>query len=230
MNTIPAVNYVMSFLMSPTRSKEQIETILEPFQCILQLALLSYCPQGTKLNMSNNLLEVQLPGYKQSFIRWYQTDRCNDLVHLFNACKRFPIFYKRILEERFYELLVHKAIKGIDNLMNTYSTSRDHNFILQTLFFYKKILMDSLGKEHKSSFSSSSSSSSSSSTPSPPEINDIFIEITKLYSKEEFRLVYDLFKLMDTKPSLYKEYMAGIKEIMYPTFLQIPQWIQTKLV
>lgn len=222
MNTIPAVNYVMSFLMSPTRNKEQIETILEPFQCILQLALLSYCPQGSKLNMSNNLLEVQLPGYKQSFIRWYQTDRCNDLVHLFNACKRFPIFYKRILEERFYELLVQKAIKGIENLMNTYSTSRDHNFILQTLFFYKKILMDSLGKEEKSSSLSPSSSS--------PEINDIFIEIRKLYSKEEFRLIYDLLKLMDTKPSLYKEYIAGIKEILYPTFLQIPQWIQTKLV
>ena len=46
------------------KNKERFEMILEPLQAIIQLALLSYCPIGSKLSISDNILCIQSPGYK----------------------------------------------------------------------------------------------------------------------------------------------------------------------
>lgn len=75
------------------KKKERFDIILEPLQAITQLALLSFCPIGTKIAIQNNRIELQLPGYSQSFVRWYNNDNKEDLYYLFNACRRFTLFY-----------------------------------------------------------------------------------------------------------------------------------------
>ena len=75
------------------RSKERFEMILEPLQAMIQLALLSYCPIGTKLSISENILIIQPPSWGQGLKRKYNSDKKNDLVYLFNVIKRFHKFY-----------------------------------------------------------------------------------------------------------------------------------------
>ena len=38
------------------KKKERFDIILEPLQAITQLSLLAFCPYGSKLTISNNLL------------------------------------------------------------------------------------------------------------------------------------------------------------------------------
>jgi hypothetical protein len=75
------------------KKKERFDIILEPLQAITQLALLAFCPIGTKIAIQNNLLEIQYPGMSQSIVRWYNNDNKEDLFYLFNACRRFTLFY-----------------------------------------------------------------------------------------------------------------------------------------
>ena len=41
--------------------KERSDMILEPLQVMVQLGLLSFCPIGTKVSVSENLLHLQQP-------------------------------------------------------------------------------------------------------------------------------------------------------------------------
>ena len=76
------------------KNKERFEMILEPFQAIVQLALLSYCPVGSKLSITDNILHIQNPGWSQSIMRSYNSDKHDDLVYLFTVIKRFHLFYE----------------------------------------------------------------------------------------------------------------------------------------
>jgi len=132
--------------MNNKKKKERFETILEPFQAILQIGFLSYCPIGTKLTINNNILYLQLPTYTQSVVRWYNNDTQEDLFYLFNIFYRFKKFYHFLNEDKkneenkkLYDLLIQLAINGISNLIRTYNQT-DKIHILHTLHMYKGIL------------------------------------------------------------------------------------------
>ncbi len=72
------IKILYNALMSD-RSKERFEMILEPLQAISQLAFLSYCPVGSKLSISDNILYIQEPGWGQTLSRSYYLDKKEDL-------------------------------------------------------------------------------------------------------------------------------------------------------
>ena len=84
------------------KKKERFEMILEPLQAILQLALLSFCPKGTKITINQNILQLQMPYYTQGILRWYQNDNKDDLFYLFYVCKRFSRFYGHLKQIRVF--------------------------------------------------------------------------------------------------------------------------------
>ena len=100
--------------------------ILEPFQAIVQLALLSYCPVGSKLSITDNILCIQSPGWSQSIMRSYNADKHDDLVYLFTVIKRFHLFYGSMKSENnnenreLFRRLVAAAKKGLERLIQTY--------------------------------------------------------------------------------------------------------------
>ena len=122
--------------------KERIDTILEPLQGIIQLALLSKCPDNTKLSIKKNILQIQLPYFHQGVTRWYNNDKKDDLVYIFNIIKRFQLYYKKVFADRpqLYTLLMRMASKGLIQLQKTY----DHGMnvtLVQTLKMYNSILL-----------------------------------------------------------------------------------------
>lgn len=126
------------------KKKERFEMILEPLQAILQLALLSFCPKGTKITINQNLLQLQMPYYTQGILRWYQNDNKDDLFYLFYVCKRFSRFYNhlkniRVKNYNLYDMLIECAKEGLNNLIQTYSNSEKIS-LLHTLELYKLLL------------------------------------------------------------------------------------------
>jgi hypothetical protein len=127
--------------VSGNKKKERFETILEPLQSIIQIALLCYFPIGSKLTIQNNILHIQAPSYTQSVTRWYNNDTQEDLFYLFNIFCRFKKFYIDVKVEhaKLFELLIHFAKGGINNLIRTYNQT-DKTHVLHTLQMYKNML------------------------------------------------------------------------------------------
>ncbi len=123
------------------KKKERFETILEPLQALIQIALLAYYPIGSKLTIQNNILHIQPPSYSQSVTRWYNNDTQEDLFYLFNIFCRFKKFYTdvRVEHASLFELLIHLAKNGINNLIRTYNQT-DKTHVLHTLQMYKNML------------------------------------------------------------------------------------------
>ena len=139
------INFIYSTLKTK-RKKERFETILEPLQAILQISYLSFAPIGTKLTINNNILQIQIPNYSQSVIRWYNNDTQEDLFYLFNIFYRFKKFYHflnspsaPVDNKKLYDILIELAKSGIGNLIRTYSQT-DKIHILHTLQMYKAML------------------------------------------------------------------------------------------
>ena len=86
--------------LSLHKSKDKLDMILEPFQSMVQLALLSVSPSGTKLAIQENILYLQTPGFTQPISRWYHSDKKDDLYFLFQVIKRFIKWYNPDISEK----------------------------------------------------------------------------------------------------------------------------------
>ena len=173
----------------PDSKKERFEMILEPLQAIVQLALLSYCPIGTKLSISGNILFLQLPSWHQSVSRSLNADKKTDLVFLFNVIIRFHRFYGAFrrsddarLEELFTTLLARASI-GLTNLIQTYNAG-DCAHLNQTLQLYIQLLEtpEALAGARKDQVAGT-------------DIDDVFVQVTELYSTNHLYLLLYLFRL-----------------------------------
>ena len=212
---------IMSGTLSHSKKKERYETILEPMQAILQLALLSFCPKGTKISISRNILHLQQPTISQGIVRWYNNDNKDDLFYLFYACKRFPQFYLYLSEitikdKNFLQLIINLAKKGLHKLAETYAES-DKVSLLHTIEIYKALLdnPDKIpladDKEKK-------------------DIEDIFVKITSLYNEQQIHIIFSTLILMINDEENFMTYMDGLNFILKPTTSKISKWINNNIV
>ena len=129
------------------KKKERFDIILEPLQALTQLSALAFCPIGSKLTISNNLLYIQIPSWGQGLLRTFNNDKRDDLFYLFNVIIRFNTFYGYLKtanessdeDAKLFKLLIKLAKQGIDNLLLTYSAI-DQPSLLHTLHMYRTLL------------------------------------------------------------------------------------------
>jgi hypothetical protein len=205
---------------STKRRREKLDYILEPLQAITQLALLAYCPVGTKLTIHDNILIIQQPGISQSITRYFNEDSKEDLYYLMNVFKRLFTFYSFMTEDKLlnklYNLLIKNAIIGIDNLLKTYTNSDKVN-VLHTLQMYKVVLgnpdffhTNKMGAEDIN-------------------IDNIFNEIVNIYNNEEYYVIYNILLLLEKYPGNYQEYIIGLNAIMDIKNKKIKEWIDKNI-
>ena len=236
------------------RKKERFETILEPLQAILQIALLSFYPVGTKLTIQNNILTLQPPAYSQSMLRWYNNDTKEDLYFLFNVFHRFKKFYAHCkhddgsVQHRLHLLLNELAKTGINKLIRTYGQT-DKPHILQTLTMYKFILDDQLSPDLMTLQTSTTAITATSSKPykmkpvpnddddathemtsSNNTVDDIFVTIVDVYTPELQNIMYHTLRLMRDNESSYQSYADGLNRILDPTCVLLKKWIDEHIV
>ena len=132
-------------LFKSDKRKERFDIILEPMQALIQLSLMAFCPYGSKLSISNNLLFIQQPTWVQGIIRSFNHDKRDDLFFLFNAILRFNKFYaflknSELEDDRMlFDLLIRLGKRGIDNILQTYANV-DQPSLLHTLQMYRTLL------------------------------------------------------------------------------------------
>jgi hypothetical protein len=212
--------------MKSDKKKERFDIILEPLQAVTQVALLSFCPKGSKLAIANNLLTIQTPTWTQGLWRSYNHDGKEDLFFLFNAIVRFNRFYTYLKSESdeycdLFDLLVQLGKRGIDKLLQTYATT-EQPALLHTLQLYR-ILLEKPNLTEAEEVEVSKLHSANS-------IDDIFINIRSLYTSHEFILLYQALLLLEKNPERYDVYIRGINTLLTPVYDQIQKWISDHIV
>ena len=197
--------------------KEKTDMILEPLQVMIQLSFLSFCPIGTKLSISENLLYLQLPSWSQGMTRWYMKDNKDDLYYLFQAIRRYYLWYKPdtcII----YEKILTQAINGIQKLIKTYENT-DKISIRHTLTLYTNIL----NLESPELFKDTSDKD--------VNIDHVFENVTKLYNKKILSIVYNGILIMEEaeKESDIRSILNGIQQVLMPQNFKIKTWIRDNL-
>ena len=197
--------------------KEKSDMILEPLQVMIQLSFLSFCPIGTKLSIAENLLYLQLPSWSQGMTRWYMKDNKDDLYYLFQAIRRYYLWYKPdtcII----YEKILQTAIKGIQKLIKTYENT-DKISIRHTLTLYTNIL----NLESPELFKDT--------TDQDVNIDSVFENVTKLYNKKILSIVYNGILIMETgeKEQDIQTILNGLQQILMPQNFKIKTWIRDNL-
>jgi hypothetical protein len=213
--------------MKSEKKKERFDIILEPLQAVTQLALLSFCPKGSKLAIANNLLTIQAPTWGQGLWRSYNHDMKEDLFFLFNAIVRFNRFYSYLKTESdeysdLFELLVQLGKRGIDKLLQTYATT-DQPALLHTLQLYR-ILLD------KPIVLTEAEELEVNRIHGANSIDDIFIQIRTLYTSHEFIILYQALLLLEKNPDRYDIYIRGMNLLLAPVHDQIQKWISDHIV
>ena len=126
----------------PTKSKQSF--ILDPLSVIIKLALLGYKQVGTKINISNNIVQLQEVGIFQSLVRMVQKNNKSDLQYLYNPIEfASRYFLSEEMLEKFPNMraIFESALKGITKLTETY---KEHLLVVICLHFYRNILTNYL--------------------------------------------------------------------------------------
>ena len=219
--------------------KERSDMILEPLQVMTQLAILSYSPIGTKVSVSDNILQLHKPHLFQGVYRWYNSDGKDDLYYLFHAIRRYYKWYKKELVSddddddensdfeqeaddennkiMIFNYILKCGISGLDKLIQTYSAT-EQTTITHTLMLYKNIL----SMETPDVFKNASEDSVS--------IDTVFQNLKTVYSDNMLELLYNGLVILDKCDEIYKPYyIDGLLKIVTPTNDQIRKWIREKL-
>ena len=163
------------------KNKDKLDMILEPLQSMIQLAILSVKPIGTKLAIQENILYIQEPSIIQPLNRWYNSDKKDDLYFLFQVIKRFIKWYNpenKIISIELYNLICSMSLIGLDNLVKTYNNT-DNNSIIQVLHLYKNLLEVPNSKELEKH------------SNDKVNIDEVFENIISLYGTKNTHIIHD---------------------------------------
>ena len=204
--------------MELSTRKERSDMILEPLQVMVQLAQLSQSPIGTKVSVSDNILQLHPPSYLQGVWRWYNSDGKDDLYYLFHAIRRYYKWYKSE-DNKIFNHILSSAVKGIEKLIITYSAA-EQTAITHTLALYKNVLE----LESPDLFKDPDADS--------VNIDTVFKNIKETYDKRLLKVIYNTILMVEdpeTTDDLKPYYINGLLKILSPTNDNIRKWIREKL-
>ena len=205
------------------KSKDKIDMVLEPLQAMIQLALLSMSPIGTKLTIQENILYLQYPNIIQPLSRWYNADKKDDMYFLFQVIKRFIKWYnpainkKSIITKELYQLISSMSIMVLNNLLKTYGSS-DSNTIIQVINMYKELLENNDSHKYEE--------------VDKINIDEVFENITKLYDIVLHDIIYCTLQLIKKEEDieLIYNFINGLNLILSKNNKLIKDWIKVNLI
>ena len=172
--------------------KERSDMILEPLQVMTQLAILSHSPIGTKVSVSNNILQLHPPTFWQGAYRWYNSDGKDDLYYLYHAIRRYYKWYKSE-NNKINNYILTIGIKGLDKLRQTYA-STEQTAITHTLQLYQNVL----SLDSPDIFKSTSEESVNMDT--------VFENIKTQYDNKLLKIIYNTLLILDETTDVNKPY------------------------
>lgn len=203
------------------KSKDKIDMVLEPLQSMIQLALLSVSPIGTKLTIQENILYLQVPNIIQPITRWYNADKKDDLYFLFQVIKRFTKWYSpenknSPLTPELYELIIVMSIDGLNNLVKTYSSS-ESTTVIQVINMYKNMLERKASQEVGDE---------------KVNMDEVFENIIKIYDVNILNVLYNSLILIKKEDDILalNNYTEGLNMMLSKIQRNIKDWIKSNLI
>ena len=203
------------------KSKEKNNMILEPLQGMIQLALLSVSPVGTKLTIQENILYLQVPNIIQPITRWYNADKKDDLYFLFQVIKRFTKWYSpenpnSPLTPELYELIIAMSIDGLNNLVKTYSSS-ESTTVIQVINMYKNMLERKASQEVGDE---------------KVNMDEVFENIIKIYDVNILNVLHNSLILIKKEDDIIamNNYTEGLNMMLSKIQRNIKDWIKSNLI
>lgn len=211
------------------KPKEKVDMILEPFQSMIQLALLSIYPVGTKLQIKENLLYLQSPTMIQPLSRWYHSDKKDDLYFLYSVIKRFIKWYNPTINKKspinaeLYKLITSMGIEGLNSLFKTYSSS-DSNTVIQVIQMYRNLLEHNNDKILLDEFLVHSEKNKIN-------IDGLFENIITIYEPTIIRVIHNILVLIknETDITVQRNIIEGFNLILCKNNKLIKEWIKVNL-
>ena len=215
---------------SYNRQRDKIDMILEPFQAMIQLALLCICPIGTKLRIQENILYVQPPTLTQSFSRWYHSDKKDDLYFLYSVIKRYIKWYnpavnkKSPLSTELYQLVTSMASEGLNQLFKTYSSS-DSNTVIHVIQMYKNLLECNNDKILVDEYIVDVDKNK-------VNIDEVFERIISIYEPHILQIIQHSLLLMkeEVDPTNQIHHIDGLTHLLLKYNKAIKEWIKLNLI
>tara|TARA_B100001057_G_C22860479_1_gene954338 strand:+ start:758 stop:1582 length:825 start_codon:yes stop_codon:yes gene_type:complete len=119
--------------------KKEKNIIIDPFSCLIKLALLNYQEEGTKISIIENKIFFNQPIYGQGIIRFLYGDGREDLHNLFNPIQKSVIWFSNSKVDMLF--IFNQAISGLKCLKKSYSQFAT---IQHTIDYYISIINDNL--------------------------------------------------------------------------------------
>ena len=215
--------------LTATKSKDKVDMILEPLQAMIQLALLSICPIGTKLRIQENILHLQSPTLIQPIARWYYADKKDDVYFLYGVIKRYLKWYNPRMNEKspvspeLYQLVTSMAMEGLNQLFKTYSSS-DSNTVIHVIQMYKNLLEYNNDKIMGDEFLVDAERNRIN-------IDEVFEKIVGIYDGTLLSMLQNTLELVraeeDETNRVYM--MEGLNLILHKVTKAIRDWIRVNL-
>ena len=211
------------------KQKDKVDMILEPLQSMIQLALLSVCPVGTKLRIKENILYLQMPNLAQPLVRWYNADKKDDLYFLYAVIKRFITWYnsalhaKSIMSQELYQLIITMSIEGLNNLFKTYTAS-DSNTVIHVIQMYKNLLEYNNDKIMIEDYIVDGENKIN--------IDEVFEKIITIYDENILDVIYYSLLQAQAESEIHhrNNMIDGLNMMLNKYNLIIKEWIQLNLV
>jgi hypothetical protein len=232
-NSLPIKDIYNSFVNN--KSKDKSDMILEPLQSMIQLALLSVLPVGTKIAIEENILYLQLPSIIQPISRWYNIHKKDDIYFLFQVIKRFIHWYnptiniKSPLTHELYHLIINMSIEGLNNLLKTYNSSGS-NALIQVVSMYKNIL-ESNEKDYEKILPKVDKNEKNIDIEKT-NIDEVFQHIILLYNSNLIDIIFNSLIIIQKEETLdnINNYINGLNLLMSKNNKSIQNWIKVKLM
>lgn len=175
-------NQIFASLSNMSFLKKGNNVIVDPFSCLLKLALLSFYPKGTKISIDNNEIFINAPTFLQGALRYYYGYGREDLHNLLIPIQKAILWFFN-KDDTYILCLFNLSIQGLQNLKKSYQTT---STIHHTLDYYITLLTNKtrsiLPVEHEEL------SSSTDSIMNEKETN-VHEFLKQLWSKREINVV-----------------------------------------
>ena len=212
------------FYTTVVKYKGVPRTTLEPLQVMVQLALLSTYPIGTKMCIEENIVLLQPSNILQPVARWYRADKKDDMYFLYMVIKRFIQWYHPSVNDsspltmELYRLICEMSSEGLRCLLRTYSARECHT-MTQVLQMYQHLLMDD-------------NSNTLPADDNESEIGTVFHHIVSVYEPTMLRMLYECLSLIrdEKDPADRQSIVDGLGMILQKWNRKIREWIQLHMV
>lgn len=198
------------FKLSNTTELSQLQ-FLEPMSIIINLAILSFQEENTKIAITNNNMFIQRPSFYQGVVRYLYGNNREDICFLLKPIMRALEMYDPRDDEKL-EYIFNKACIGLSKLKNSYNNTS--STVCHSLDLYISIISAHLNGTPitvESYQESRQADDLNLSVATQVNIQKIFLNI---WSESDIELLYSMFKTAEQTSEISMTYIKSITNLV----------------